>query len=73
MSEKRKPIQILITGDRVDKLADIWAELLSEKGTKAVINLELINSAIDKFHKKLKKPNDIRDGMKVVGDDERNA
>ena len=59
MSEKQKPIQILITGDRVDKLADIWAELLPEKGTKAVINLDLINSAIDRFHKKLFKPGDI--------------
>ncbi len=64
MTEKRIPIQITITGDRVDKLNDIWAELKSTKGTKAVINLELINSAIDKFHKKMFKPNDIRDGMK---------
>lgn len=64
MSEKRIPIQIKITGDRVDKLADIWAELLPEKGTKAVINLELINSAIDKFHKKLFKPGDV---IKTMG------
>lgn len=67
MSEKRIPIQILITGDRVDKLADIWGALLSEKGTKAVINLELINSAIDKFHKKLFKADE---PIKTMGTDE---
>jgi hypothetical protein len=64
MSEKKIPIQITITGDRVDKLADIWGELLSEKGTKAVINRELINSAIDKLHKKLFKPGDV---IKTMG------
>jgi hypothetical protein len=64
MSEKRIPIQITITGDRVDKLNDIWGELLPTKGTKKVINLELINSAIDKFHKKLFKPGDV---IKTMG------
>ena len=63
-------IRITVNDDRKRKLNEIDGAVDADKTT---IKQRLMDEAIDAFHKKLFKPGDVAERMKVVGDDERNA